>query len=76
MNNEETLKEQMLLYICKRHEDYGNGIIVVAAKNAFNAMKIIRSYTTEKFLDKDLEQIVGATYVGTEHVITEQSYME
>ena len=76
MNNEETLKEQILLYICKRHEDYGNGIIVVAAKNAFNAMQIIRSYTTKEFLDKDLEQIVGATYLGREHVITSQSYKE
>ena len=76
MDNINLSKEPMLLYTCKCHMEYGSGMIVVAAKNAFNAMDIIHKYTTNPFLDKDLEQIVGATYIGIEHVIAYEMYIE
>ena len=56
--------------------EYGSGMIVVAAKNAFNAMDIIHKYTTNPFLDKDLEQIVGAICIGKEQVIAHEMYIE
>lgn len=55
--------------------EYGVGMIIVAARNAFSAMHLIQNYSATPFQDKDLEQIVGATYIGKEHVISCITYI-
>lgn len=75
MNDKKTLIEPILLYTCKCHMEYGVGMIIVAARNAFSAMHLIQNYSATPFQDKDLEQIVGATYIGKEHVISCITYI-
>ena len=76
MNDFKPTKEPILLYTCKCDMEYGSGMIVVTAKNAFNAMTIIYAHNHYPFLDQNLEQIVGATYIGKEQVIAYQMYIE
>lgn len=67
----------MYLYTNEFHDDYAAGLIVVAARNAFRAMEIIREYHHgENYSDFGLEQIVGATYEGEEKVIKQVVYYD
>ena len=52
----------MYLYTNEFYGNYEAGIIIVAARNAFRAMEIIREQNGDEYPDENLEQIVGATY--------------
>lgn len=64
----------MYLYTNEFYGNYEAGIIIVAARNAFRAMEIIREQNGDP--DENLEQIVGATYEGKEGVINQLVYRE
>jgi hypothetical protein len=67
----------MYLYTNEFHGHYAAGLIVVAARNAFRAMEIIKEYPHgPEYPEYNLEQIVGATYEGEEKVIKQVVYYE
>lgn len=66
----------MYLYTNEFYGNYEAGIIIVAARNAFRAMEIIREQNGDEYPDENFEQIVGATYEGKEGVINQLVYRE
>lgn len=74
-NRDRTDKQQLYLYVCKYRVDYGNGMVIVAARNPMRAMEIIMN-NSPYYKHEDLEQIVGATYKGYEGIINQQQYLE
>lgn len=65
--------EKLYLYKNSYSENYGEDhrVILVAAKNAFKAMEIMKS-KNDWYKDENLEMIVGAEYTGKEGVIFEE----
>lgn len=75
--NSELKYSKLYIYIYKYNREYGNGMLVVAARNPMRAMEIIRKRLTPiDCSDINLEHLVGAIYEGTEGIKSEQSYSE
>lgn len=61
-------KQNLYLYVCKYNIAYGNGMVLVAARNPMRAMEILEAtnrkddYGYSVYQDADLEHVVGATY--------------
>lgn len=69
----------LYLYTYKYSVEYGNGMLVIAARNPMVAMDIVRKRLSPMSIecsDCDLEHLVGATYEGSEGIKAEQSYYE
>lgn len=81
-NRDRTDKQQLYLYVCKYRVDYGNGMVIVAARNPIRAMEILEAtnrkddYGYSVYQDADLEHVVGATYNGYEGILHQQHYLE
>ena len=75
--NSSTKYTNLYIYTYKYFMKYGNGILIVAAKNPLRAMDFIRKRLSPMSCpDTNLEQLVGAIYEGTEGIKVEQSYHE
>lgn len=71
------IEHNLQLYVYKYTLQYGNGMILVAAKNTNNAQEILkRRLFPMNFTHTNMEVIDGATCVGREGILTEQSYHE
>lgn len=76
------VKQNLYLYVCKYNIAYGNGMVLVAARNSIRAMEILEAtnrkddYGYSVYQDADLEHIVGATYNGYEGILHQQHYLE
>lgn len=75
--NQEPTFDNLYIYTYKYAIEYGNGMLVIAARNPMRAMEIVRKrLSPRECLDINLEHLVGATYKGTEGIKTEQHYSE
>lgn len=76
-SREEQIFNNLYIYTYKYNREYGNGMLVVAARNPMRAMEIIRKRLSPiDCPDINLEHLVGAIYEGTEGIKSEQSYSE
>lgn len=72
----------MAQHVCKYNIAYGNGMVLVAARNPMRAMEILEAtnrkddYGYSVYQDADLEHVVGATYNGYEGILHQQHYLE
>jgi hypothetical protein len=70
-------KQNLYLYVCKYNIAYGNGMVLVAARNPMRAMEILEATNRkDDYQDADLEHVVGATYNGYEGILHQQHYLE
>lgn len=80
-NRDRGNKQNLYLYVCKYDIAYGNGMVLVAARNPIRAMEILeatnrKDYGYSVYQDADLEHVVGATYNGYEGILHQQHYLE
>ena len=81
-NRDRGNKQNLYLYVCKYNIAYGNGMVLVAARNPMRAMEILEAtnrkddYGYSVYQDGDLEHVVGATYNGYEGILHQQHYLE
>lgn len=69
--------DHLYIYTYKYNREFGNGMLVVAARNPMCAMEIIKKRLFPiECPDINLEHLVGAIYEGTEGIKSEQSYSE
>lgn len=72
----EPIRPNLKLYTYKYNIDYGNGMILIAAKDDESARDIVAKRLHPNKHVGILTEIVGATYTGREGIITEQGYIE
>lgn len=81
-NRDRGVKQNLYLYVCKYNIAYGNGMVLVAARNPIRAMEILEAtnrkddYGYSVYQDADLEHVVGATLNGYEGILHQQHYLE
>lgn len=71
------IHEKLYIYIYKYNVQYGNGMIVCAAKDYENAVSILeKRMSPNQVIFDNINKLEGAIYTGAEGILSEQSYHE